>query len=129
MKRWKRPGRVYAVNVIHPDRGVLVRYGYIGKTRQLVINRLRQHAVCQPWWDTHVGYETLWESQSCTALRLWWEEVWRIVVLFPLYNIQWNKLNPRRIKPWTAALRGRGVAYQAGVRELARQGIRTGWLS
>lgn len=112
MIKWfqKRPGRVYRVNVIHPDSGAYVAYGYIGKTRQLLANRLFQHSQVQPWWDTSVGSETVWYSPRCTALRLWWEEVWRIVVFLPLYNIQWNRHNPRRIKPWTAALRGRSAA-------------------
>ena len=125
MKKWMRPGRVYAVNVLHPERGTFVRYGYIGKTRQLVINRLRQHGASQPWWDTVVSFETLWESPRCSPFRLWWEEVWRIVVLFPLYNIQWNRANPRRIKPWTAALKARSAAYYAATR---RDGVRVGWL-
>lgn len=121
----KRPGRVYAVSVLHPESGTHVRYGYIGKTRQLVISRLAQHAVMQPWWDTHVSYETLWESPACSSLRLWWEEVWRIMVFFPLYNYQWNRHNPRRIPKYKAELRGRSAAFYAAARQ---PGVRVGWL-
>ena len=92
-----RPGSVYAIAVRHPVTGRRVRFGYVGKTRQLPSNRIRQHRDTKPWADTIVGWEVLWASRRCTGVRLWWEEVWRIVLLRPLYNYQWNRWNPRRI--------------------------------
>lgn len=98
-----RPGSVYGIKVTHHvDRSVLIRRGYIGKTRQKVGARVAQHLETQPFSDLMVEPETLWSSRKCTSLRLWWEEVWRIVVFRPIYNYEWNKLNPRRIPIYLA---------------------------
>lgn len=98
----RRPGSVYAIRVRNPRTGWIVRFGYIGKTRATVDHRVGQHlrggyfGPAKWWAHTYVEHETLW-SGYCTAPRLWWEEVWRIVLFLPLYNVQWNRHNPRRI--------------------------------
>lgn len=110
-RRWwhaftkRRPGTVYEVRTIHEKRGTNVR-GYVGKTRQLVVNRAGQHGQTQPWADLIVGVKTL-KAGSFTDLGLWWAEVWRIVLLWPVYNYEWNRLNPRRVPKYVAAERHR----------------------
>ena len=94
--RRMRPGAVYAIQVLRPGR-IVDRYGYVGKTRQAPLRRVQQHADSKPWGPDIVGWTAMWRSQRCSALRLWWEEVWRIVLYRPLYNYQWNRWNPRRI--------------------------------
>jgi hypothetical protein len=92
-----RPGTIYCLEVRHPITGRHARNGYVGKTRQLAANRVSQHLTYQPWAGDITGYRVLWSSRRCTGLRLWWEEVWRIVLFLPLYNYRWNRWNPRRI--------------------------------
>ena len=101
----RHPGTVYQIRVRHPRTGRLVRNGYIGKTRRKVEIRISEHlhgstrfgSRPQPWAADVVGWKVLWHRDDCSAMRLWWAEVWRILVRFPLHNDQWNRRNPRRI--------------------------------
>jgi len=92
----RRKGWVYVWRVRHPVTGVAVRHGYIGKTRFLKL-RLNQHMERSRWRDTATEWDVLWYSSDVTAFGLWWREVWYILTRMPLYNYQWNRLNPRRI--------------------------------
>jgi hypothetical protein len=109
--RKQRPGAIYAAYVRRT--GVwawLFRrpaLGYVGKTRQWVKARWRQHEASQPWADTVVEWRVIREWKDISGIALWWAEVWRIVLWLPLYNIQYNRLNPRRIRPWTAQRQAR----------------------
>jgi hypothetical protein len=76
--------------------------GYVGKTRQWPARRWAQHEATQPWAHRIVEWRIVKEWRDISAIALWWAEVWRIVLRLPLYNIQWNRHNPRRIKPWKA---------------------------
>jgi hypothetical protein len=99
-------GSVYAIRVRHPHTWKIIRFGYIGKTRRSVEVRIAEHAERQPWRHLIVDYEVLVRlvdhSRMRLRLRLWWAEVWRIMLFRPLFNIEWNRRNPRRIKPWDA---------------------------
>lgn len=101
----RRPGVIYGITVEYwsPTR---LRWthalGYVGKTRQRVGNRIMQHRQSQPWADLIVDHRVLWQSAAVTAFGLWWREIWYIVTRFPVYNYQWNRLNPRRIPIYRA---------------------------
>lgn len=104
----RREGWVYVFRARHPATGVLVRHGYIGKTRWLKL-RLAQHLERSDWRDTVTEWDVLWYSPDVTAFGLWWREVWYILTRMPLYNYQWNRLNPRRIPKYEQ--RRRSAAY------------------
>lgn len=103
-RRRLRRAYVYALHVVNPRTGREVRFGYIGKTRRPVRVRVGEHVERQGWGHLITGYEVLWHRSDHSLLwlelRLWWAEVWRIVLHRPLFNIEWNRRNPSRIKPW-----------------------------
>lgn len=93
------PGAIYAIDTSYWSAIRLrdhVRTGYVGKTRQRVHVRIWQHRVSQPWSDLIEGYRVLWQGQ-CSDFHLWWLEIYYILTRFPVYNYQWNRLNPRRV--------------------------------
>jgi hypothetical protein len=115
----KRPGTVYEVTTVHERTGRLVR-GYRGKTRLVpYTKRIEQHKRLQRWGDLIVTSRVLAEG-NWNGLQLWWAEVWRIVLGWPIYNRQWNLLNPRRIRVYVAAERNRTPACRATLRDYHR---------
>lgn len=111
------PGACYRLRVRHPRSGRVVN-GYVGQTRRPVQVRIDEHllgtatAAPKVWADTVVGWDVLW-SGRCTQGGLDWRERWFIVTRRPLYNVQWNTGNRRRIEPSRAA------------RQRARRGYRS----
>lgn len=106
--RWlaRVPGTCYRIKVRHPRSGRVVT-GYVGQTVRPVQVRIDEHllgtvtAAPKVWADTVVSWDVLW-SKRCTQGWLNWRERWYIVTRRPLYNIQWNTHNRRRIEPWRA---------------------------
>lgn len=100
-----RPGTVYGLRVRDPRSGRVV-IGYVGKTRRHWRTRIHEHlhgsADTPPkaWAPTVTEPFVLWHSPRCTAFGLWWREVWFIRTRRPLYNIQHNTRNRRRVPPW-----------------------------
>jgi len=107
--RWLRrgPGTCYRFRVRHPRSGRVVN-GYVGQTRRPVQVRIDEHllgtatAAPKVWADTVVSWDVLWTG-TCTQGGLNWRERWYIVSRRPLYNVQWNTANRRRILPSRAA--------------------------
>lgn len=98
----RRPGIVYGINVVHPVTGEVV-LGYVGKTRQQLASRERQHREEQPWADTIVGSAyVIVEHQGWSEAELDHAEQTHIRALKPIYNIDHNRNNPNRIPPWQA---------------------------
>lgn len=101
-------GTVYRIRVRSPHLGRPVT-GYIGKTVRPVETRIREHlqgsptTPAKPWADTVVGWDVLWTGK-CSAAGLALREVWRIRTRWPLYNVQHNRPNPRRIPPHRAVI-------------------------
>lgn len=108
-RKFWRKGTVYCVRV-RPG-GQLgrgwVRRGYIGKTtladyrtrieQHLYGYRWGSHWKPPQWWAADAfDYFPLWQGRW-TTVGLWWREIVCIVVLFPVHNTRWNKLNPRRV--------------------------------
>lgn len=107
-RRWGRwwgrgPGTCYRIRVRHPRSGRVVT-GYVGQTRRPVQVRIDEHlygtatAAPKVWADTVVSWDVLWTG-TCRQVTLNWRERWYIVSRRPLYNVQWNTHNGRRIEP------------------------------
>lgn len=100
------PGACYRIRVRHPRTGRTVT-GYVGQTRRAPQVRIDEHLLGgrseapKVWADTVVSWDLLW-SGKCTQFGLNWRERWYIVSRRPLYNVQWNTHNARRIQPWRA---------------------------
>jgi hypothetical protein len=104
----RRPGVIYAIRTGYTGWRMTVgpptRLGYVGKTTQRpYTRRIDQHRRTQPWSDLIVSHRVLWSSESVTAFGLWWREIYYILTRFPVYNYQWNRLNPRRVPVYRAA--------------------------
>lgn len=100
-KTGQRLGIVYGIRVIHPTTGQIA-LGYVGKTRQRLRTREGQHRDEQPWSDTIVGAAFVIAQGMWTEAQLDAVEQHHIRTLLPLYNIDHNLANPRRITPWDA---------------------------
>lgn len=101
-----RPGIIYAYSAIDPDSGRRIRWAYVGKTRQKLVNRHNQHMVVQPWSDLFPNVRIVFSFNSCPD---WWLSlVEKLTIKFtrPLYNYDYNTKNRRRI-PKYAALKQR----------------------
>jgi len=106
----RRPGVVYEITTYRAKgpAGDPARWGahrgYVGKTTQRpYTRRIDQHRKTQPWSDLIVSHRILWQSTQVTAFGLWWREIYYILTRFPVYNYQWNRLNPRRVPVYRAA--------------------------
>lgn len=121
---WSRhTGALYGVRGTHPRWGRVV-FVYGGKTFQRPWTaRIEQHlwgggrysSVPKPWADTVLGWRPNGTVEECIAaggvflimeprkispMGLWWREiVFAIWLRLPLYNVQWNLHNPRRVRP------------------------------
>lgn len=116
---WHRKRRdVYAAWCLHPATGRIM-CGYVGKDSDPP-TRIHEHMFggtsrCRwpsPWSDTVICWRRMY-SGKCSRFTLWWIEILFIVVLRPLYNYEWNRLNSRRIPKYVAARRERSMRYQA----------------
>jgi hypothetical protein len=124
---YRGPGTIYAFKVEHPTkrrrslwRLILrmsghpmaepetrnrVAVGYVGKTVRPWEERIREHLLgsrSEPpkaWADTVVEYYQVFHSKRVTGIGLALREVWYIRSMRPLYNVQHNMGNHRRIKP------------------------------
>lgn len=85
------------------------RTGYVGKTRRRpYTKRIAEHRRDQPWSDLIVSHDVLWASARVSDFGLWWREIYYIVTRMPVYNYQWNRWNPRRVRRYQALIeRGR----------------------
>ncbi len=104
----RRPGTIYAIRTARRAFNLEIvkpatRLGYVGKTTQRpYTRRIDQHLKSQPWSDLIASHHVLWQG-VCTPFGLWWREIYYILTRFPVYNYQWNRLNPRRIPVYRAA--------------------------
>jgi hypothetical protein len=99
----RAPGAVYLIQVYDPRTGRRDTRGYVGKTRRGVRVRVAEHCERQPWGGAITGYQTLWRASRCLGATLWLAEVLSILGLRPLLNVQWNRLNRRRIPRYRQA--------------------------
>jgi hypothetical protein len=105
-----RPGEVYAYRTLKPYFGVFRHWGYAGKTRSPLL-RHQEHTVGggrwgrdpQPWADLDPKRYVIWRSEAVRDWRLALMEVLAIWLLLPVYNVQHNLANPRRITKRQAA--------------------------
>lgn len=105
-----RHAYVYAIPVQDPRTGTYETYGYIGQTarswftgnpRTDLAARYAEHFEEQPWRDQiRSPYMLVIWRGSCTQAELDRRERDAIRTFLPLYNIEHNMNNPRRIKPW-----------------------------
>ena len=153
---WSRiDGALYGFRGIHPRSGHTV-FVYGGKTFQRDWkDRIRQHlwgggrydSVPKPWADTVLGWRPDGTVEECiraggvflirkpsrvSPFGLWWREIiFAIWLRLPLYNVQWNLHNPRRIRPAVAREqrarrdRSRGLASPAVSRSVRSVGVAT----
>lgn len=115
MGKWgKRRRYVYCYDVVDLRTGELAEAAYIGKSSSDLRYRDAQHRHSKVWAAQIKGDIRTLYAGDCGRIRLWFLEVWFIVTRQPLFNVEWNRRNPHRIKPWTArALYGEpGTAYR-----------------
>lgn len=86
---------------------------YVGRTCQPLL-RHQQHMARQPWSDLRPRRYVLIRVNRCPELVIRFCEWVAIKAIMPVYNIQHNRSNPRRIKPWRA--REARLARDAGHR-------------
>ncbi len=105
-----RHAYVYVIPVEDPRTRTYEEYGYIGQTARTyytgnpridLVDRYLEHKADQPWADQirSPGMLVIWQG-SCTQAELDARERTAIRTYRPLYNIEHNRRNPRRIKPW-----------------------------
>lgn len=92
-----RDCRLYRFWVRHPVTGERT-LGYIGETYRQPLTRLLEHLMDQPWADTIIGWEVDDEVFAGKAAVLAAER-FTIETELPLYNVDHNRANPRRIPP------------------------------
>jgi hypothetical protein len=93
---------VYCYDVLDLRTGKVAKAAYIGKSSSNLRYRNRQHREKQVWAKHIVGdIQVLW-SGDCTLLTLWHKEIFFILTMRPLFNVEWNKANGNRIPPWQA---------------------------
>lgn len=90
---------MYVISVLHQDLGTYEPFGYIGQTVRDPYVRLAEHKEDKLWSGWIIGVSVLW-SGTCTQAQL--DEIERRAILTyrPLYNVEHNMNNSRRIKPW-----------------------------
>lgn len=118
--RWTMPGEVYAYRTRKP--GALLglpligrHWGYVGQTRNPKM-RDREHlegggrygAAPKDWADLEPRRYVLFRLKHCPQWVLDLAEVVAIRLLLPVYNVQHNRGNPRRVKPAVARAQRRG---------------------
>lgn len=107
-----RPGEIYGYRTLRPSRRGPRHWAYVGKTRGAAY-RHRQHmgiklvtdrfdSPGQPWNDLDPKRYVLWKSRRVRGWRLALMELIFIRALSPVYNVQMNIGNPRRIPLRTA---------------------------
>ena len=94
-----RRAYVYDLTGIHQDTGQPEPFLYIGQTVRDPYTRLEEHKEDKLWAGWITGVQILW-SGTCTQQQLDDLEREAIDRFRPLYNIDMNMKNPRRIKPW-----------------------------
>ena len=114
--RWRMPGAVYAYRTRKPGAlwglPLLGRHwGYVGQTRNLKA-RHREHmegggryqCIPKEWADLEPRRYVLFRMEHCPQWLLDLVEVVAIRLLAPVYNVQHNRGNLRRIRPSVARL-------------------------
>lgn len=112
--RWTMPGEVYAYRTRKPGAvlglPVLGRhFAYVGQTRNPKA-RHREHlegggrygCVPKDWADLDPKRYVLFRMRHCPQWVLDLAEWLMIQLLLPVYNVQHNRANPRRIRPEVA---------------------------
>lgn len=69
--------------------------GYIGESNRLAATRHDEHADDKPWFDTVVSYRVVGYYPNKAAVQA--AEKAAVQNARPLYNVEYNKGNPRRI--------------------------------
>jgi hypothetical protein len=99
-----RACRLYRFRVYHPADMQLppeqrrIMLGYIGETVRMPLTRLLEHLYDQPWADTIVGWDV--DPRVFAGKEAVLEAERRAIEgEQPLYNVEWNKGNDRRIPP------------------------------
>jgi hypothetical protein len=124
LRKWeRRPGwtyyavchHPYKCDMLNPNHRCTEVLGYAGQTRRKPQTRWDEHAKGggafnleqQPWSDTIIRWEVARHGKHWSGFKL--DRAERKLIIRgvrglgrPLYNYDWNKLNPDRIKPWEA---------------------------
>ena len=90
---------MYAIAGVHQDTLGPEPFLYIGQTVRDPYVRLAEHEEDKLWSGWITGVQVLWTG-TCTQQRLDDLEREAIERFRPLYNIDMNMRNARRIKPW-----------------------------
>jgi hypothetical protein len=90
---------VYAIAGVHQDTFGPEPFLYIGQTVRDPYVRLAEHREDKLWSGWITGVQVLWTG-TCTQAQLDDLEREAIERFRPLYNIDMNMRNDRRVKPW-----------------------------
>lgn len=90
--------------------GQTARTWFTGDVRTDLEARVREHLEDKWWAYTITGVRVHWYG-SCTQDDLDKIERLAIRTYRPLHNIEHNRNNPRRIKPWDAEAAARAIGY------------------
>lgn len=115
LKKWftRRWGFVYLARTWHPtSRLNRISCGYVGQSIRRIGVRWDEHEhgywwggqwkPPQPWADTLVEWRIICQPKRRLGLTLDFLEWLHIQLRIPLYNVEMNRSNPRRIRPETA---------------------------
>lgn len=114
-KPWKYQ-EVYLYRTDRPS-GWGRHIAYVGRTCAPAL-RHQQHMARQPWSDLRPRRYVLIRVARCPEWFIGVCEYVAIKATMPVYNIQHNRSNPRRITPWRA--REARLARNAGSRATAK---------
>jgi hypothetical protein len=100
---------------------------YRGQTRQRPEARRDQHlhggmgVPAKPWASLVTEWRVTWSRKHVSQMWLNTREALGIAWKSPQYNINFNKMNPRRVTPWEAKRLQRIIAAHGGVEVLVME--------
>lgn len=97
-----RPGIIYAYSCQDHFTEDRIDWAYVGKTRQLLMNRHDQHMRDQPWSDLYPQVRVVFYFKSCPDWWLKLAEKTTIKYTRPIYNYEYNTKNKYRVPKYIA---------------------------
>lgn len=116
-RRWweRTTEEIYAYRCLKPSAMIGIpiigwHWGYAGRTNNArrrdaehLVGGGRYGTVAKSWADRRPRRKVIFPMRRRLELTTRFLEWLTIKTLMPVYNITWNRTNPRRIPPWVAA--------------------------
>ena len=120
---------IYAYRTRRPS-GRGTHWGYVGRTawparrhQEHTVGGGKWRATAKPWADLVVERRVMFRKKRRLEITTHFLEWSMIKLLMPVYNIQMNWKNPRRIPPWVAQRQRLQRSGAASGGPLARRGV------